>query len=360
MVQESTMICIDNSEYMRNGDFTPTRLQCEQEAAHLVAQCKLRGNPENAVGVLSMADEVKVLSTMTQEDRKIFCRLHEVTFEGTVKIIPAIKVAHLALKHRQNRNHKMRIVLFLGSPLEGLEKSEFIRLAKKLKKEKVNVDIVCFGEATGEENELLQEFIDTLNGKEGTGSNLVIVSSGSTLREALATSPICRADGGTGAPMINAGGFDFEGEEDPELALALRVSLEEQRARQRQEEANVDPEAATAAMEVDKPAAASATIESNTIATTTPSAAQPLSVDPGAMTEEQQLELALRMSLQDAAPSAPSAKKEEPPATQMEVDEHGAGASGLDNLITDPNALQDMMDDDKPESKKSDNKNETK
>jgi hypothetical protein len=113
-------------------------------------------------------------------------------------------------------------------------------------------------------------------------------------------------------------------------------------------------------MEVDKPAAASATTESNTTATTTAAAAQPLSVDPGAMTEEQQLELALRMSLQDAAPSAPSAKKEEPPVNQMEVDEHGAGASGLDNLITDPNALQDMMDDDKPESKKSDNKNETK
>lgn len=56
-------------------------------------------------------------------------------------------------------------------------------------------------------------------------------------------------------------------------------------------------------MEVDKPAAASATTESNTTATTTAAAAQPLSVDPGAMTEEQQLELALRMSLQDAAPS---------------------------------------------------------
>ena len=357
MVQESTMICIDNSEYMRNGDFTPTRLQCEQEAAHLVAQCKLRSNPENAVGVLSMADEVKVLSTMTQEDRKIFCRLHEVTFEGTVKVIPAIKVAHLALKHRQNRNHKMRIVLFLGSPIEGIEKAEFIRLAKKLKKEKVNVDIVCFGEATGEENELLQEFVDTLNGKEGTGSNLVIVSSGSTLREALATSPICRAEGGTGAPMINAGGFDFEGEEDPELALALRVSLEEQRARQRQEESNVDPEAAgaaAAAMEVDKPTDSNATTT-----TSSSSVAQPLSVDPGALTEEQQLELALRMSLQDAAPSGPSGKNEEPPVAPMEVDEPVPSTSGLDNLITDPNALRDMMDD-KPDSKKDDNKNEKK
>ena len=59
----------------------------------------------------------------------------------------------------------MRIVIFLGSPIEGIEKPEFIKLAKKLKKEKVYVDIVCFGEASDDENELLQEFIDTLNGK---------------------------------------------------------------------------------------------------------------------------------------------------------------------------------------------------
>lgn len=46
---------------MRNGDFTPTRLQCQQEAANLIMQCKLRANPENAVGILSMAELVFIL-----------------------------------------------------------------------------------------------------------------------------------------------------------------------------------------------------------------------------------------------------------------------------------------------------------
>uniref|UniRef100_A0AC34QRN9 26S proteasome non-ATPase regulatory subunit 4 n=1 Tax=Panagrolaimus sp. JU765 TaxID=591449 RepID=A0AC34QRN9_9BILA len=312
MVQESTMICIDNSEYMRNGDFTPTRLQCEQEAANMVLQCKLRSNPENAVGLLSMADEVKVLSTMTQEDRKLFCKLYEVGFAGSIKIVPAIKVAHLALKHRQNRNHKMRIILFVGSPIEEVDKPEFIKLAKKLKKEKVNVDIVCFGEATGEENVLLQEFVDTLNGKEGTGSNLVVVGGGSTLREALASSPICRADGGTGAPLVNPGGMDFgmDGEEDPELALALRVSLEEQRARQQQESGTMEVEPAAAGA----PAGGSSGVSA--------SVTEPLSldqIDPANLTEEQQLELALRMSVQDAAP-APAAPSNSEPVEAMEVD----------------------------------------
>jgi 26S proteasome regulatory subunit N10 len=37
---------------------------------------------------------------------------------------------------RQGKNHKTRIVAFVGSPIEADEK-ELIKLAKKLKKEKV-------------------------------------------------------------------------------------------------------------------------------------------------------------------------------------------------------------------------------
>jgi hypothetical protein len=39
----------------------------------------------------------------------------------------------------------MRIVAFVGSPVEHDEK-EAVKVAKRLKKEKVNVDIVSFGE----------------------------------------------------------------------------------------------------------------------------------------------------------------------------------------------------------------------
>ena len=45
---------VDSSEYMRNGDFVPNRLVSLQDAAQLVIQAKLRGNPENAVGLLAM------------------------------------------------------------------------------------------------------------------------------------------------------------------------------------------------------------------------------------------------------------------------------------------------------------------
>jgi 26S proteasome regulatory subunit N10 len=51
----------------------------------------------------------------------------------------------LALKHRQGKNHRPRIVVFVGSPLE-VDTNEFTKLAKRLKKEKISIDIVIFGE----------------------------------------------------------------------------------------------------------------------------------------------------------------------------------------------------------------------
>ena len=49
------------------------------------------------------------------------------------------------MKHRQGKNHKTRIVAFVGSPLD-VDEAALVKVAKKLKKEKVNVDVVSFGE----------------------------------------------------------------------------------------------------------------------------------------------------------------------------------------------------------------------
>ncbi|VDK68685.1 unnamed protein product [Onchocerca ochengi] len=215
--------------------------------------------------------------------------------EGSSDFINAIKVAHLALKHRQNRNHKMRIIIFVGSPIDHLNFAELTKLAKKLKKEKVQVDVICFGEADSLDSEIMGQFIETLNGKEGSGSNLVVVPPSSSLTEALVSSPICRGEDGAAAPVVAAGGVGFEfgidPEDDPDLALvtALRVSLEEQRQRQRGGGTDVAELQPT-------------NTDGNDIMT----------MDPGAMTEEQQLEWALRMSMQEGTDVASSATAQEP------------------------------------------------
>ncbi|TYI94213.1 hypothetical protein E1A91_D02G187300v1 [Gossypium mustelinum] len=57
MVLEATMICIDKSEWMRNGDYSLSRFQ---------AQLMLLSNSKNMVGILTMAGKrVRVLATPT-------------------------------------------------------------------------------------------------------------------------------------------------------------------------------------------------------------------------------------------------------------------------------------------------------
>lgn len=49
------MIVIDNSEYMRNGDYQPTRFDAQADAVNAVFNTKIDSNPENTVGIMTMA-----------------------------------------------------------------------------------------------------------------------------------------------------------------------------------------------------------------------------------------------------------------------------------------------------------------
>lgn len=119
----------------------------------------------------------------------------------------------------------MRIVVFVGSPVTA-EESDVVKLAKKLRKEKVMVDIISFGDHQGN-NEILTAFINTMNGKDGTGSHLISVPRGSALSEALISSPIIQGEDGQGAPNLGGAGFEFgfDPNEDPELALVWIFSF---------------------------------------------------------------------------------------------------------------------------------------
>ncbi|KAG5123628.1 hypothetical protein JHK82_030365 [Glycine max] len=77
MVLEATMICIDNSEWMRNGDYSPSRFQAQADAVNLICGAKTQSNPENTVGVLTMAGKgVRVLVTPTSDLGKILACMH--------------------------------------------------------------------------------------------------------------------------------------------------------------------------------------------------------------------------------------------------------------------------------------------
>ncbi|KAI9348653.1 hypothetical protein BDR26DRAFT_931038 [Obelidium mucronatum] len=196
---------------------------------------KTQSNPENTVGLMTMAGKgPEVLVTLTTEIGKILTALHRVKISEKPNISTGVQIAQLALKHRQNKNQRQRIIVFVGSPLPEDEKS-LVKLGKKLKKNNIAVDIVNFGEDQ-ENTAKLEAFINAVNSSDN--SHLVTVPPGPhVLSDILISSPILADEDGAppaGFSAGGAGGFEFgvDPSLDPELALALRISMEEERARQ--------------------------------------------------------------------------------------------------------------------------------
>jgi len=134
MVLEAVMICMDNSDWMRNVDFLPTRLQAQNETVNSIAANKTNSNMESTVGVLTMAKRVQVLLTPSRDIGRLMNVIEEdVKCSGVSNFIAGLKTASLALKNRQNKNQAQRIILFVGSPVEH-DKNEMIKLAKVFKK----------------------------------------------------------------------------------------------------------------------------------------------------------------------------------------------------------------------------------
>lgn len=166
------MILMDSSEWQRNGDFVPSRMEAQSDAVTFLFNAKTQTNPENTVGLMSMAGKSpNVMVTLTSDIGKILTALHNVQINGKCQINTAVSIAQvryelmqLVLKHRQNKNQRQRIIVFVGSPVEEDEKT-LVKLAKKLKKNNVAVDIVNFGQE--EENlSKLTAFIEAVNSSE--------------------------------------------------------------------------------------------------------------------------------------------------------------------------------------------------
>lgn len=146
----------------------------------------------------------------------------------------------LALKHRQNKAQRQRIIVFVGSPIAEDEKT-LVKLARKMKKNNVAVDFVNFGEVESDNTQKLQAFIDAINSYDN--SHMVTVPPGpQLLSDRLIATPILgdagMSEGGSGAAEGGSGGegssgfeFGFDPNLDPELAIALRMSMEEEKAR---------------------------------------------------------------------------------------------------------------------------------
>jgi 26S proteasome regulatory subunit N10 len=84
---------------------------------------------------------------------------------GSADLMTSLNVAQLALKHRENKNQRQRIVVFLASPIGGgaagssLE-DQLVKLGKKMKKNNVAIDVILFGDEGMENEMVLGKFVE--------------------------------------------------------------------------------------------------------------------------------------------------------------------------------------------------------
>jgi len=366
---------------MRNGDFTPTRLSAQHDAVNLIADAKTAQNPESAVGILAMGGDrgtPEVLTTLTPDVGRVIQTVSKIKIAPKCDFLRSLKVAQLALKHRQNKNQHQRIVMFVGSPIEADEKT-VVNVAKGLRKNGIAVDVVNFGEEDYNSG-LLEAFIGAVNNNDN--SHLLTIPSGNVvLSDVILSSALVRPEGAPEGAGAGPAAFGVDPNLDPELALALRLSMEEEQVRQTQSApaptagaSNPAPAGVPAttaapptdAMEVDDldadlAAALALSVQSSSEHTSTPvpaptpangdkmdmvpdayddedlKAALAMSVQPGAkhmegaeptappskletLTEDEQLQMALQMSM-NAGTAAPLAK---PAAAPMPADPSAA------------------------------------
>ena len=153
--------------------------------------------------------------------------VQDLAIEGQANLSAAVQIAQLALKHRQNKNQRQRIVIFIGSPIaedkvrasgasawplqtaclccwasslhSGLgwhrgmparAQDKLVKVGRKLKKNNVAVDVVAFG-SEDTNGDKLEALIGAVNSDDN--SHLVSVPAGTILSDILFGSPIFQA-----------------------------------------------------------------------------------------------------------------------------------------------------------------------
>ncbi|GET86124.1 proteasome regulatory non-ATP-ase subunit, putative [Leishmania tarentolae] len=317
---EACFLCLDSTEYMRNGDQYPTRMMAEQDAACLLANAKLQANAENTLGFLTTGGNAcTVYETLTNNVDAVMTSIGSIPVNGKrCNFSSGLQIASLALSHRTNSRAEKRIVAFVGSPV-GETEAELEALAKKLRKDDVAVDVVAFGVESNVE--LLQAFVKKVSKKEN--SRFLAVGARENLTDKLMSNAILLGEdlpegadvGGTGL-----GGFGVDPNMDPELAMALRLSMEDEMQRQAAAAAATTSSAAPESAPTPGSAATSA-------APATPAPAPAPVVDEEElsyenMSEEEMMRRAIALSLQDTtqgASDSTSPQSAQQPATTSEA-----------------------------------------
>jgi len=225
MVLEAVVLIVDNSEWMRNGDFSPSRYDAQFDTCNIICGQRSEDNVQSSLGLITcVGDRPEVKVTLTDDIGEIITSLHKVRIGGTSHFVQSLKVGQLVLNHKRNPLQGLRIIVFVGSPITDSE-NDLVFIAELLRKNKISVDIVSFGETEANDGKL-ELFFKTLTQGSGTttSSNLIKVPTGigGSLSDHLRSTPILGLGsvGGESDMGVNPN-------VDPELYHALELSRQQ-------------------------------------------------------------------------------------------------------------------------------------
>jgi 26S proteasome regulatory subunit N10 len=189
---------------------------------------------------------VEVHVTLTNDVSRILNSIKGIQLAGDSDFVTALNIATLTLKHRQNKNQKQRIILFIGSPIKH-SVEEMVQTAKKLKKYNIAVDIISFGNVD-ENRDHIQQFYNNINN--ANNSSIQEVPVGYNIMDVLFSSPIFNEASGYDMPVENMGTNNNNQNQVPnsgggmsqferDMHLAIQQSLEEER---KKKDESVKPE----------------------------------------------------------------------------------------------------------------------
>lgn len=124
--------------------------------------------------------------TLTNDVSKLLKCFKEINLSGESDFVTAVNISMLLLKHRQNKNQKQRILMFVVSPIKN-SIDELVLLGKKLKKNNIAIDIISFGNVDVNHEPLLQL---QSNANNSNNSNLLEVTPDQYVIDSLFISPI--------------------------------------------------------------------------------------------------------------------------------------------------------------------------
>lgn len=205
---QTWMILFDNTLYMQNQDYLPSRFILEKEATMSIVNSLLTQN-ENSVGIAPLAQpDHNYILTPTSNKPNVDTFISKIRLDGNLQLNKAFLRSKIALMNASESDKRM--LLFFGADIEGIDFDrmlvDLVRNIKMIVEALVKIAIVLFGEKAEMLRDLLSSEMD---------SNVCEVIT------------IGKDDNFFAGAMSVFGMNISEAEDDPELAMALRLSLAE-------------------------------------------------------------------------------------------------------------------------------------